>query len=73
MTEYQERVLGLLDRILVLASPVLAEIPPDRLDPDLLTDLQGLSGALHAVLRVYRDARMMDMMMTYEDEDDIPF
>jgi len=67
VTQHQQLILDLLDRVLELSTPVIADLPKDCLDPRLLDDLQGLTAALHTVLLAYRSD------MPTSDEDPLPF
>lgn len=49
-------VLDNLDLALDLAAAIVAEAPAPEVDPELADDLRGLLGALHFLLRRYRDA-----------------
>lgn len=52
----RDLVLDVLEPVLALAQATVDAAPAPDDDPDLVEDLRGLVGALHFLVRRYRDA-----------------
>lgn len=52
----RDLVLDVLESVLALAQTTVDAAPAPDDDPDLVDDLRGLVGALHFLVRRYRDA-----------------